>query len=102
MKKLILFIAYLAISQISAGQIVSGSFVHDNIIRNFDLHLPTGWTSNDSLPLLLDFHYLGADGRDEDTLTQFNPIADAEGFIVCHPWGFLRLNGQNRGWNQGC
>ncbi|MBK9448349.1 MAG: T9SS type A sorting domain-containing protein [Bacteroidetes bacterium] len=95
MKKLILFIAYLAISQISAGQIVSGSFVHDNIIRNFDLHLPTGWTSNDSLPLLLDFHYLGADGRDEDTLTQFNPIADAEGFIVCHPWGFFS------DWNVG-
>jgi polyhydroxybutyrate depolymerase len=69
------------------AQIITGSFSFDGYIRVYDLHLPTGWTPGSDYPLVLDFHYLGADGRDEDSLTRFNPIANAEQFIICHPYG---------------
>lgn len=75
----------------------------DNLTRTYDLHFPPGWTQGDSLPVLLDLHYLAADGRDEDSLTRFGPIADAEGFILCHPWGmFFNWNvGQNSPYSSG-
>ncbi|HEX2899229.1 MAG TPA: T9SS type A sorting domain-containing protein [Bacteroidia bacterium] len=79
----------------SNAQVSFGNFLHDGFTRTYDIHFPPGWSVGDSLPVLLDLHYLGADGRDEDSLTQFNPIGDAEGFIVCHPWGFFS------DWNVG-
>lgn len=77
------------------GQIISGQIFHNNIFRQYDLHLPPSWTQGDSLPLVFDLHYLGGDARDQDTLTNMNPIADTANFIICHPWG----NGTN--WNVG-
>lgn len=75
----------------------------DNLTRTYDVHVPPGWAPGDSLPLLLDLHYLAADGRDEDSLTRFGPIADAEGFMLCQPWGmFFNWNvGQNAPYSSG-
>ncbi len=77
------------------AQFTVGTFFFDNYPHTYDFHLPTAWTPGSQLPLVLDLHYLGADGRDEDSLTQFNPIADAEGFIICHPYG------GSTDWNAG-
>jgi polyhydroxybutyrate depolymerase len=93
-KSFALFLVALLFSFANA-QIIPGNFVHDSINRVYDLYLPSGFSTTDTLPLLLDFHFLGADGRDEDSLTDFNPIADAERFVVCHPWGFFS------DWNVG-
>lgn len=95
MRKFVLLPILLLFAPLLRGQVIFEGFFHDGVGRLYDMHFPPGWTAGDSLPLLLDFHYLGADGRDEDSLTRFNPIGDAEGFIVCHPWGFFS------DWNVG-
>lgn len=95
MRKSVLLPLILLFAPFLKGQVIFEGFYHDGVGRLYDIHFPPGWTTGDSLPLLLDFHYLGADGRDEDSLTRFNPIGDAEGFIVCHPWGFFS------DWNVG-
>ncbi len=103
MRKLIFGGVFCLWAMCCNAQIITGSFAHASNTRAYDLHLPASWTPGNRLPLVLDLHYLGADGRDEDSLTQFNPIADAEGFIVCHPYG-LGTNwnvGQNMPYNSG-
>jgi polyhydroxybutyrate depolymerase len=103
MRKLIFGGVFCIWAMCCHAQIITGSFAHASNTRAYDLHLPTSWTTGSRLPLVLDLHYLGADGRDEDSLTQFNPIADAEGFIVCHPYG-LGTNwnvGQNMPYSSG-
>lgn len=95
MRKSIVLPLLLLLAPLLRGQVIFEGFAHDGIYRVYELHFPPGWVAGDSLPLLMDFHYLGADGRDEDSLTRFYPVGDAEGFIVCHPWGYFT------DWNVG-
>lgn len=93
-KLLVLLFALLISSQLPA-QLITRNIIVSGNSRIYDLELPSGWTSGSELPLVLDLHYLGGDARDEDSLTRFSPIADAENFIICHPWG------QGTNWNVG-
>lgn len=93
-KLLVLLFALLITSELPAQLITRNILVSGNT-RIYDLELPSGWTSGSKLPLVMDLHYLGADARDEDTLTRFGAIADMENFIICHPWG------QGTNWNAG-
>lgn len=77
------------------SQIISDTIQFNGYQRFYDIHLPPSYQPGNSLPVVIDLHYLGGDARDEDTLTQFNPIADTADFIVCHPWG------QGTNWNAG-
>ncbi|MEM7038534.1 MAG: PHB depolymerase family esterase [Bacteroidota bacterium] len=91
-----LLIALLALLPLcNTAQLITRTFTHNAGIRKYDLELPSSWQAGDSLPLVLDLHYLGGDARDEDTLTRFFPVADTAGFIICHPWG------QGTNWNAG-
>jgi polyhydroxybutyrate depolymerase len=95
MRKLGLLGLLLMSGIVCVGQVITEGFIFLGYSRVYDLHLPPSWTPGSKLPVVMDLHYLGADGRDEDTLTQFNPIGDAEGFIVVHPYG------QSTNWNVG-
>lgn len=81
--------------QSASGQVIADTIWHANGFRNFDIHLPPVWAPGEKLPLVFNLHYLGGDARDQDTLTDFNTIADTAGFILCHPWG------QGTNWNAG-
>jgi polyhydroxybutyrate depolymerase len=93
--KLLLLLSALLISASLPAQLITRNILVSGNTRTYDLELPSGWTQGSQLPLVLDLHYLGADARDEDTLTRFSPIADSENFIICHPWG------QGTNWNVG-
>lgn len=77
------------------SQFISDTIEFNGYERFYDVYLPPAYQPGNSLPVVIDLHYLGGDARDEDTLTQFNPIADTADFIVCHPWG------QGTNWNAG-
>lgn len=92
---LLLFLALNCLSLSSFGQYLRDTIFVVNTNRLYDVQLPPNWTATDTLPLVLDLHYLGGDARDEDTLTQFKAVADTANFILCHPWG------QGTNWNAG-
>ena len=77
------------------AQVIADTIFHSGGFRNFDIHLPPAWAPGEKLLLVFNLHYLGGDARDQDTLTNFNPISDTAGFILCHPWG------QGTNWNAG-
>ena len=74
---------------------------HDGLIRNYRVHLPTGYTPNKSYPLVVAMHGISQDGRTMELLTGFSRKADAEGFIVVYPSGHKFGRFSPVSWNSG-
>jgi polyhydroxybutyrate depolymerase len=53
--------------------------------RAYNLHVPSSYTGQKPVPLVLAFHPVGGDGKEMEKITGFNSIADQEGFIVVYP-----------------
>jgi polyhydroxybutyrate depolymerase len=95
MRRFFYLLLALLFSQGIYGQVLTGNFMVGGYIRVYDVTLPSGWSPTANMPVVIDLHYLGADGRDEDSLTRFGRIADTAGFVVCHPYG------SGTDWNVG-
>lgn len=63
--------------------------------RSFLLHLPHGFDSTKTYPLVLNFHGLLSDPQEQRRLSQMDTVADQEGFIVVYPKG-KRFSWNNR------
>ncbi len=53
--------------------------------RTFITHLPTGYSATNEYPLVLNLHGLNSSAAGQQTYTQFDDVADSEGFIVVYP-----------------
>ena len=69
------------------------SFMHDGETRNFVYFTPSNWNNENQLPLLIVLHGLTQTGNGIMDITEFNVIAESEGFVVCYP------DGLNNSWN---
>jgi polyhydroxybutyrate depolymerase len=63
--------------------------------RTFLLHIPQGYTGDEPLPVVIDFHPLGGTGSSQKGLSGWGTLADSEGFIVVWP------DGIGNSWNVG-
>lgn len=63
--------------------------------RTFLVHLPQGHFSNQQYPIVLNLHGLGSNARQQQSLTQFNSVADSFGFLVVYPNGTPIAKGSN-------
>ncbi len=61
------------------------SIYNQGTYRTFITHLPTGYSANNQYPLVLNLHGLRANARQLQTYSQFDDIADQQGFIVVYP-----------------
>jgi polyhydroxybutyrate depolymerase len=79
------------------GSDQKASFIHDNIKRTFNIHLPTFYNKASHMPLVFVLHGRGGNGESMILVTRkgFNKLADKDGFIVVYPDG-IELN-----WNDG-
>jgi polyhydroxybutyrate depolymerase len=68
------------------------SIYDQNVWRTFIVHLPTGYSSSNQYPIILNLHGLNSDAAQQQSYTQFDNIADNEGFIVVYP------NGISKAW----
>lgn len=68
---------------------------HNSIVRNYILHLPSGYTSSRSYPLVFNLHGYTSDAIQEQFYTKMDQTSDANGFIVVYP------NGISNAWNSG-
>jgi len=69
------------------------SFIYDGIMRNYNVHVPPSFSSNDTLPVVFSLHGLLMNASSQETYSEFSPLADSENFIVVYP------NGLNNSWN---
>lgn len=82
-----------------AQETINGSIMHDDIERDYILYQPAGYTGDDVLPLVLNFHGYGSTAAEQMNYGDFRSIADSAGFFIVHPQGTL-LGGITH-WNVG-
>lgn len=75
-----------------------GSIIHDGMSRSYLIHLPTDFSDSDTLPLVFSLHGLVMTAQSQSDLSEFDPIADRERFIVVYPQGLPNTAGVNA-WN---
>jgi polyhydroxybutyrate depolymerase len=63
--------------------------------RTYILHVPTGYSGQSRVPLVLDFHYILGTGAGEEGVSGYGALADQKGFVVAFP------NGIDDAWNIG-
>jgi polyhydroxybutyrate depolymerase len=63
--------------------------------RSYILHVPTSYTGQTPVPLVLDFHPIFGTGAGEEAISGYRALSDQEGFIVAFP------NGIDNAWNIG-
>ena len=80
-------------------QTVNESIIHDNLQRDYIIHVPNSYNSNIPIPLIFCFHGYGSNANSIMSYTNFNYIADTASFIVVYPQGTL-LQGTSH-WNVG-
>lgn len=97
MKKLLFSFIYLPLL-VLGQQTLNQSIMHDNLQRDYIIHIPASYDSNSSIPLVLCFHGYGGSALGM-SYTSFNYIADTANFIVVYPQGTL-LQGVTH-WNVG-
>ena len=87
-------------SKIPAG-VNEGSIIVDGIKRTYLIHLPPQYREGSSLPLVFVLHGGGGTARNAVRMSNMNPKADKEGFIVVYPNGTGKLKDKLLTWNAG-
>lgn len=66
----------------------------DGLKRTFEYYVPSSYTGNNEVPLLLSFHGAGSSGAGQQYLTNYDAVAEREGFIVVFPDSTAIQNGE--------
>jgi polyhydroxybutyrate depolymerase len=85
MKKTLLIL--LCLPMIGFGQDGPFYFTHNNIQREFYLHIPNNLPSNS--PIVYVFHGWGGNGEQIMLNTAFNILSDQNNFAVCYPTALI-------------
>lgn len=85
MKTNFLILPLLFSSLYGSPQTITGSFTHGGQTRTYRVHLPPGFTTATSRPLVLNLHGLGSNGQQQELYTGFNTVADTADVIVAYP-----------------
>lgn len=92
MKTLLLSAALVAIT-VQVGAQVNGTISYDGITRNHIVYVPASYVEGTPVPLVFVMHGFTQSASAIMNATDFNALAELEGFIVAYP------NGVNNGWN---
>ncbi len=68
---------------------------HDSKKARYSIHLPKGYTSSKTYPLVFNFHGMGSKAVKHEHYCKMDKVADKEGFIVVYP------QSTHFGWNAG-
>ena len=97
MKKLII-IFFCLFSIITAQETLQESIVHDDLVRDYIVHIPSSYDNKVPIPLVLCFHGYGGTASGI-SYTNFNDVSDTANFIVVYPQGTLLKRKSH--WNVG-
>jgi len=88
---------WLARLKVSAQpeQLVEGDIEYQGLTRTYTLYLPSAAADGEPLPLLIALHGGGGNGPQFMRSSNFNELAEAQGFMVIYP------DGVGRQWHDG-
>jgi polyhydroxybutyrate depolymerase len=78
----------------------SFSLRYGGIDRTWLVHVPPQATAHAPLPMVLNFHGAGSNGKQEETYSKMDAAADRDGFIAVYPNGTGRFE-YHYTWNAG-
>ena len=99
MKNLIFLFLFLCFSLSLFAQTENGSFIHDGIVREYQLYVPPNYTPGDQWPIVFNLHGITSNAAQQTFYTAFNFVADTADFFVCYPEGTEIPGGSGRQWN---
>ena len=70
-----------------------------SLTRSYFLHVPPYYDGSKPVPLLVDFHFLGNSGSQEEQVSPYPTVTDPEGVIIAFPDGQIGPGGT--AWNMG-
>ncbi|MBL8150612.1 MAG: hypothetical protein JNN15_11855 [Blastocatellia bacterium] len=92
---LLILLGFASLTEAQESRDFSGTIESDGLTRTFTGHLPPSFDQSSSFALVLALHGGGGDAKGMAALTDFNRVADREGFIVVYP------EGNTNNWNDG-
>lgn len=97
--KTVLLSFFLA-SAVSAqeGQLEEMGFVHNDVLRLYQLYVPAEYDDNEAWPLVINLHGATSNPGGQIFVSGMNAVADTARFLVVYPWGLLNQYGDS-GWN---
>lgn len=101
-KKIIILFSLIAITTLAnAGTTITGSIMSGGISRSYRLYIPSIYNaSNPPCPLIINMHGYTSNASQQQSYTNFMPIADTANFLMVYPQGTLDNNGITF-WNAG-
>ena len=93
---LLILLPFLGFGQ----QTINETLNHGGLQRDYTLYIPSSYTPGADLPLVLNFHGYTSNAWQQSFYSNFNAVAEAEGFIVVYPDGTLDDQGTTH-WNVG-
>jgi len=84
-----------------AQQTINATIAHDGLERAYILYIPASYSAQSAVPLVFNFHGYGSNAAQQVLYTNFNAVAEAEGFITAYPEGTEDAMGMqhfNVGW----
>jgi polyhydroxybutyrate depolymerase len=72
--------------------------------RTFIMHVPSAYKGDKPVPMVVDYHPIGGDGKSHMSQSPYKSLTDAEGVITLYPDGTPCPVGNmkgNNGWNVG-
>jgi polyhydroxybutyrate depolymerase len=67
--------------------------------RSYTLHVPSTYNGTKAVPLVVDFHGLGGNGKDESNSSPYPAQTDPDGVVMAFPTGLAGPGGN--AWNVG-
>ncbi len=80
----------------SVGRDTTGTLQSGGLTRSYELHVPAG-PSRQPRPLLIALNGRGGTGHQFSDLTNFDALADSQGFIAVYPDGYEKSWADGRG-----
>ncbi|MEC7863963.1 MAG: PHB depolymerase family esterase [Bacteroidota bacterium] len=99
MKKLLLILLFSQLFT-KAQQTINSSIMHNNLQGDYILYVPAIYNSNNSTPLVFNFHGYTSNANDQMWYGDFRLLADTANFIIVHPMGTVDNTGTTH-WNVG-
>jgi polyhydroxybutyrate depolymerase len=97
-KSLFVFLLCLGCNTGSRASDTLKTFVADGRIRSYEIFVPAGLREN--APLVFAMHGYGGSAAGIREFSQFDKLAEEEGFAVCYPEGWMGTDSL-RSWNAG-
>jgi len=90
-----IFMIVLTLGGLNGQTTVTGTLMHDGLLRDYRLHLPPGHSPSKKAPLVFNLHGYTSNAAQQELYSGMNAVADTAGFLVCYP------NGISSAWNVG-